>query len=700
MGRRRSSSSRRRPSRRRSRSRGRRSRSSRRRSSRRRSRSRSLRGRRRSPSPLRRSRGRGRSLSPSPPRKAASPPRRRPAPEPEIDPSVAPGHTDRLPPVDLSQYAPEGPNTGWHVHKQTGKWRFHPETGLFYHAKTDVYYRKKEEAEKLRGMHKRPLCEFFQKGNCIYGDLCRNDHVKEVEEPQAQQDAHSDFVLVDPERDVDIFRKLRNCEEVRKAVSTTDFVKWEATGGQKGYGQETQQQRSAEVGPNGALIGRVLSFDPEKGFGFIVPLHSNVDSEEEDPGVFVHRKHVVGSTPVNPINLREGARVEYRIGTQDGRTCCLDVMMLGADMKPLGLHCTAGTETAKKKAFFVQSSQIGVRVHGESWPGLKKLMEDRTVIDEHLEELGVMFALFDGHGGPQVSEQAQKVLHKSILAQYRKMGVQPASRDAKLVAAVKAAFAQADKEICEHAERKNFVQAGCCAAVVILHGNPRLKVPLRMVVAHLGDTRAVMCRAGDAVCLSEPHTPDRLEEKKRVEKAGGLLLQVRGAWRLAAPVSGGKFQRREYQALSTTRSLGDLSFKSPTVLSIADPDVTVHKINDKDMFLILCSDGVFPLISDQEAVDLALKEWENPEDAAKRIVRAAFQKGSEDNMTAVVIQFGWTDKHAPTWAKHRLTKSAWEAKKREHDELNSPVATAKLADIVANQKRTKAVEADDFDMFG
>merc|ERR1712039_1147270 len=106
--------------------------------------------------------------------------------------------------------------------------------------------------------------------------------------------------------------------------------------------------------------------------------------------------------------------------------------------------------------------------------------------------------------------------------------------------------------------------------------------------------------------------PDRMDEKKRVERAGGLVLQVRGAWRVAAstnPNSMSKSARREYQGLAMTRSFGDLYFKQPAALAIAEPEVTIYPLSDKDLFLVLATDGIFDVLSNQEVVDLAMKYW-------------------------------------------------------------------------------------------
>merc|ERR1719203_718083 len=294
--------------------------------------------------------------------------------------------------------------------------------------------------------------------------------------------------------------------------------------------------------------------------------------------------------------------------------------MLGADGKPLAIHASAQTLDEKKKSYYVNADSLGLRVHAESWPGLKKTLQDRYVSDEAMEELGVYFAVLDGHGGTQVADHAAKQLHKNILCQFRQKQVQPASRDEKIKAAVREAFATTDKEILGLAERKKFDQCGSTALVALLHGNPKLGTALRLVLAHVGDSRAVLCRGGQAVAVSEDHKPERLDEKKRIERSGGLVLNVRGAWRIAAPANpraSSKASRREYQGLAMTRSLGDLCFKQPTALSTPDPEVRVMPITDKDLFVVLATDGIYNVMSNQEVVDAAGKHWDNPEEAGK-----------------------------------------------------------------------------------
>jgi len=559
--------------------------------------------------------------------------------------------------LDFGDYEPSQDGGGWYVYKKTGKWKYHPETGLYLHVKSKVYYVQKD------------------------GDAKNFRKIEDDDDP--------------------IVRKMRQSEEMRKAIQSTEFVKFDESGNpaaQEGQlpedapaqpakvpGPEPKPQVEEKPAEDPRHEGRVQKWDADKGFGFIVALDHF--GEEAGKGLFCHRKNIVGSTATNPINLKEGGKVAFKPGEQDNRPCACEVMMLGADGKPLPIHADAQTLEEKKKSYYVTADALGLRVHAESWPGLKKTLQDRYASDEAMEELGVYFGVFDGHGGTQVADHAAKQLHKNIMSHFRQKQVQPASRDEKIKLAIKEAFLQTDKEILSMAERKKFELVGSTAVAALLHGNPKLGTALRLVIANLGDSRAVLCRGGQAVAVSEDHKPTCVDEKKRIERAGGLVLQVRGAWRVAAstnPKSMSKSARREYQGLAMTRSFGDLYFKQPTLLSIAEPEIQIVPLSDKDLFVVLATDGIYDILSNQEVVDLVLRHWDDPEEAAKNVVRSAYKRGSEDNLTVLVIQFGWADKNV---AKY-LNKKA-------------PGAGGNTAAAVGSAAITQAkAPVDDMDMFG
>ena len=70
----------------------------------------------------------------------------------------------------------------------------------------------------------------------------------------------------------------------------------------------------------------------------------------------------------------------------------------------------------------------------------------------------------------------------------------------------------------------------------------------------------------------------------------------------------------------------------------------------RDSFLVMTTDGLSFVLSDQELMDI-IGSCETPEDAAYSITDQALQFGSEDNVTALVIPFG-------AWGKYKDSTSS------------------------------------------
>ena len=104
--------------------------------------------------------------------------------------------------------------------------------------------------------------------------------------------------------------------------------------------------------------------------------------------------------------------------------------------------------------------------------------------------------------------------------------------------------------------------------------------------------------------------------------------------------------------LAVSRAIGDSQFKrlkgklmtdfsisSPLV--IPDPDVTCTKIKpNEDEFIILACDGLWDVLTSQEAVDLVKKDLlqgMSVDNICEHLVNHALQIGSRDNVTAMVV---------------------------------------------------------------
>ena len=121
--------------------------------------------------------------------------------------------------------------------------------------------------------------------------------------------------------------------------------------------------------------------------------------------------------------------------------------------------------------------------------------------------------------------------------------------------------------------------------------------------------------------MSRDHKPDQSDERERIENAGGFVMWA-GTWRVGG-------------VLAVSRSFGDRLLKEYV---IADPEIQEEKIDDSLEFLILASDGLWDVFSNEEAVAV-VKEVEDPEESTKKLVGEAIKKGSADNITCVVVRF-------------------------------------------------------------
>lgn len=98
--------------------------------------------------------------------------------------------------------------------------------------------------------------------------------------------------------------------------------------------------------------------------------------------------------------------------------------------------------------------------------------------------------------------------------------------------------------------------------------------------------------------------------------------------------------------LAMTRAFGDDCLKNFGI--IAKPEVTIIPRSDEDEFLILACDGLWDVVSDDEACELVERCFRRADErdapavsacrvAASVLFRAAFAKGSNDNISVVVV---------------------------------------------------------------
>ncbi|KAG6500418.1 hypothetical protein ZIOFF_040263 [Zingiber officinale] len=215
------------------------------------------------------------------------------------------------------------------------------------------------------------------------------------------------------------------------------------------------------------------------------------------------------------------------------------------------------------------------------------------------QELG-LFAIFDGHLGDSVAAYLQKHLFTNILKE-EDFWNNPGE-------AISKAYEKTDKAILSRSP------CGSTAVTAILIDGRKLWI------ANVGDSRAVLAKGGDVIQLSVDHEPNT--ERGSIENRGGFVSNMPGD----VPRVNGQ--------LAVSRAFGDKSLKSH--LS-SDPDIRSEDVTADSDLLILASDGLWKVMSNEEAVDIARK-YKDPQAAARLLTTEAVNRVSKDDISCIVVQ--------------------------------------------------------------
>ncbi|XP_074657767.1 protein phosphatase 1L-like [Tubulanus polymorphus] len=251
--------------------------------------------------------------------------------------------------------------------------------------------------------------------------------------------------------------------------------------------------------------------------------------------------------------------------------------------------------------------------------GRRATMEDRfnVVTADQLEHTGTsIYGIFDGHGGQFAADFVEKTLFKTIMVRLLKSALNGGPDNFSKLLTDEILYV--DKQLLS-VEKLTNEASGTTALVMLLRNGI-------LTVANVGDSRAVLYTDDDKLMpLSFDHKPHQLKERKRIKDAGGFI-SFNGVWRVAG-------------VLATSRALGDYPLKDKNLI-IADPDILTFDLNEiKPQFMILATDGLWDMFSNEEAVAYIRERLDEPHFGAKSIVLQAYYRGSLDNITVIVVNF-------------------------------------------------------------
>ncbi|XP_050203910.1 probable protein phosphatase 2C 24 isoform X2 [Mercurialis annua] len=210
------------------------------------------------------------------------------------------------------------------------------------------------------------------------------------------------------------------------------------------------------------------------------------------------------------------------------------------------------------------------------------------------------FGVYDGHGCSHVAMRCRERLHELVKEEAALAAVPSSLANGEWKKAMERSFSRMDKEAivasdggvaaaggggggscrCEM-QTPECDAVGSTAVVAVITRD-------KIIVANCGDSRAVLSRNGKPVPLSIDHKPDRPDELNRIQAAGGRVIYWDGP--------------RVLGVLAMSRAIGD-NYLKPYVS--CEPEVTVTERTAGDDCLILASDGLWDVVSNDTACGVA-----------------------------------------------------------------------------------------------
>ncbi len=213
-------------------------------------------------------------------------------------------------------------------------------------------------------------------------------------------------------------------------------------------------------------------------------------------------------------------------------------------------------------------------------------------------DAGTLMAVADGMGGHQRGEVASKLAIETVQA------VLSSNVQTETALLLKQAFREANRTIFHNGrEAGNGALMGTTLVVAATRGK-------YVTIANVGDSRAYLVRANRLTQITQDHSL------------------------VAEQVSQGTLTPREARESPhrniVTHALGQREKLDPKM-----PNIFELTLLPEDR-LLLCSDGFYDVVEDDELVAVLLQH--GPESAARRLVELANERGTTDNVSAVVAE--------------------------------------------------------------
>lgn len=227
------------------------------------------------------------------------------------------------------------------------------------------------------------------------------------------------------------------------------------------------------------------------------------------------------------------------------------------------------------------------------------------------------YAVYDGHGGKQVSNFLKENLSKFYI-------------DKKINYPLTKKYVNRVSDFVQNSLVKHkFANRTGSTSLVVVQFKYNNEDYINVI--NIGDSRCIMCRDNVAMPLTKDHKPNWPEEYHRIMGLGGKVQFDGYDWRI--------------NDLSVSRSFGDTD-ASPYVTHT--PDLFRYKLDKSDKFMVIACDGLYESLNNNDIINFVLlncydsalnKRINKGVNIAEKLAKYAIQKGSGDNISLHCIFF-------------------------------------------------------------
>jgi serine/threonine protein phosphatase PrpC len=251
-------------------------------------------------------------------------------------------------------------------------------------------------------------------------------------------------------------------------------------------------------------------------------------------------------------------------------------------------------------------------------------------------------AIYDGHGGRDTVDFLKQTLATNVAIEINNN--LEGDGDIDIPANLERALLITDIQ----AHKFGIPSSGSTVAICVIHhfkDKQQQQQKTILYTANVGDARIVVSSKRNknnsktttdaAIRLTFDHSANDPQEVTRIDKNGGFCLQGRVVGVLAVARALGDFGIKKY-VIAEPYTYSHETTCTTTCKLLSNKDNGDDNDNDNGEFVILACDGLWDIMSDQEAVDLVRAFKGDKQQVAAELTTYAIKNGSTDNVTVIV----------------------------------------------------------------